>query len=147
MYGELIEEIISKYKPITTQRIHSILIDLIKESEEEKDDEIDLKGKINKYFDIKNDINNGSSISGFISGHSAGFSQDNNNYQTGFSQSSNMANEITEEIPKDDKYWEFIKKIFEYLLEESDENIEHFFKDLYETIKNDLTEISEVSEV
>ena len=147
MYGELIEEIISKYKPITTQRIHSILIDLIGVSKNENEDELDLKGKINKYFDIKNDINNGSSISGFISGHSAGFSQDNNNYQTGFSQSSNMANEITEEIPKDDKYWEFIKKIFEYLLEESDENIEHFFKDLYETIKNDLTEISEVSEV
>ena len=144
MYGELLDELISLCNPITTLRINSFLNDLITESKKENNDELDLQGKIDKYFKMNKDFNNGSSISGFMSGHSAGFSQDNNNYQTGFSQSSNMANEITEEIPKDDKYWELIKKVFEYLIEESDENIENFFKDLYEKVKNDLTEISEV---
>ncbi len=93
---------------------------------------------------MKKDVDYGSSISSFISGHSAGFSQDNNNFQSGFSESNNMGGEINGEITKDEKYWEFIKKVFEYLNEESDENIENFFKDLYENVKNELTEVSEV---
>ena len=141
MYGELIEELISKYKPITTQRIHSILIDLIKESEEEKDDEIDLKGKINKYFDIKTDINNGSSID-IIPNQTGEF--DSKVKSTGFSLSSDKPNEINGEITKDDKYWGFVYKLFDFLVNESDENIDNFIKDLYEKVKNDLTEISKV---
>ena len=146
MYGELLDELISFCNPITTQRIHSILIDLIGVSKNENGDELDLQGKIDKYFKINKDFNNGSSISGFMSGHSAGFSQDNNNFQTGFSESNNMDVEIREDIIKDDKYWGFVHKIFDFLVNESenDENIENFFKDLYEKVKNDLTEVSEV---
>ena len=111
----------------------------------ENDDELDLEGKIDKYIKINNDFNNGSSISSFMSGHSAGFSQDNNNFQTGFSESNNMDVEIREDIVKDDKYLGIVKKVFDFLVNESenDENIENFFKDLFEKIKNDLTEVSE----
>ena len=141
MYGELIEELISKCNPITTQRIHSILIDLIKESEEEKDDEIDLKGKINKYFDIKTDINNGSSID--IKPNPTG-EFDSEVKPTGFSLTSDKPNEINGDIDKNENYWGFVYKLFDFLVNESDENIDNFIKDLYEKVQNDLTEISKV---
>ncbi len=148
MYGELLEEFISKFKPITTLRIQTFLNDLIGVSKNENEDELDLEGKINECFDINPDNNNGSSILEIMSGHSAGFSKESNDFKTGFSEtnkSSSKNNEIKVDITKDEKYWEFVKKVFEYLVKENDdENIENFFKDLHEKVKNDLTEVSEV---
>ena len=147
MYGELLDELISLCNPITTLRINSFLNDLITESKNENDDELDLEGKINKYFDINTNNNNGSSILGIMSGHSAGFSKESNDFKIGFSetnQSSSKNYEITVEITKDDKYRGFVDRLFHYLVNENDKNIENFFKDLYEKVKNDLTEVSEV---
>ena len=141
MYGELLDELISLCNPITTLRINSFLNDLISVSKNKIKDEIDLQGKINKYFDINTDNNNGSSI-GIIPDQTGEI--DSKVKPTGFSYSSNKNCEINEEIIKDDKYWGFVYKLFDFLANESDENIDNFIKDLYEKVKNDLTEVSEV---
>jgi len=105
------------------------------------------KEKTSENTDINTNNNNGSSILGIMSGHSAGFSKESNDFKIGFSetnQSSSKNYEITVEITKDDKYRGFVDRLFHYLVNENDKNIENFFKDLYEKVKNDLTEISEV---
>ena len=140
MYNELLDEFNSLFKPITTNIINSFLNDLITESKNKIKDEIDLKGKINKYFPMKTDDDNGSSIE--ISDQTE---FDSKVRSTGFSRSSNKNCEIKEEINKnDDKYRGFVDRLFDFLVNENDENIENFFKDLHERVKNDLTEVSEV---
>ncbi len=135
MYAELLDEIISLCKPITTNRINSFLNDLITVSKNETADEIDLEGKINQYFHINPDNNNGS----IISGYSAGFSEEN--YDSSDFPATSNSFEILEEIIKDDKYWEFVHRLFFYLNDESEQNIDNFFNDLYEIVENDLTEV------